>query len=120
MKKAILFVLMLTSLCSWGEKAQPVPADYTIAVHVQSSRTKTEYNEGRFYAYQQLSVVSDGKHYKIRGDVSPRTSYVLRVGDYRARILKPDAGPAYEYKRTYQFLFPDGQTRDYEVVGEEE
>jgi len=114
MKKAILFVLMLAPLCSWAEKVPPVPADYTIAVHVQSSRTIAEWGA----TSQQLSVVIDGKHYEIHAYVN--TPYVLRVGDYRARLHTPDAGTAYEYKRIYEILFPDGKTRDYLVVGEEE
>jgi len=45
---------------------------------------------------------------------------VLRVGNYNARIIKDETTRDYEYARTYEFLFADGKTRQYRVIGESE
>jgi hypothetical protein len=45
---------------------------------------------------------------------------VLPVGDYKARISKEKISPDHEYSRVYEFLFADGTTRRYNVVGETE
>jgi hypothetical protein len=72
---------------------------------------------------QHLSVVIDGKKYEIN---SKENCYaVLKTGDYKARLLGsherfPVVSPDYEtsYASTsYEFLFPDGKTRRYLVVG---
>jgi hypothetical protein len=43
---------------------------------------------------------------------------LLRIGDYKAKILKDETSRPYEYERTYEFHFADGKTRRYVVVGE--
>jgi hypothetical protein len=72
---------------------------------------------------QHLGVVIDGKKYEIN---SKENYYaVLKTGDYKARLLGsharfPVVSPDYEtsYASTsYEFLFPDGKTRKYMVVG---
>ncbi len=45
---------------------------------------------------------------------------VLRLGDYKAKLLKQDQTRSYEYKWIYVFLFPDGKTRNFLVVSEAE
>jgi len=42
------------------------------------------------------------------------------VGDYKAKVEKDNTQRTYEYERIYEFLFGDGSTRRYWVVGEEE
>ena len=54
------------------------------------------------------------------------TEYLLRLGDYKAKLLPDDSSispnpPAdYEYQRKYEFLLPDGKTRKFLVMGESE
>jgi hypothetical protein len=51
---------------------------------------------------------------------------LLRIGDYKAKLLPEEQRDgdiplgSYEYRRRYEFLFPDGRTRKYTVVGESE
>jgi hypothetical protein len=45
---------------------------------------------------------------------------LLRVGDYKAKVEKDNTQRTYEYERVYEFLFADGSTRRYWVVGEDE
>ncbi len=123
MKKALLFALILIPALAWPEKPKANPADFTIDVHVQSSRTMARCNSATPYAgscgeYQQLSVIIDGKEYELEGNYMPRKAYVLHVGDYKAKVLKEDTSLSYGDRRTYQFIFPDGQTAEYLLTGE--
>jgi len=117
MKKAILALLLLAPSISWAVKPAPNPADYTITVHVQASRLAQSHYVN-LATVQQLTVVIDGKKYELQ-ERYPGND-VLRVGDYKARIAEDKTQRAYEYQRTYEFLFPDGQIRQYYVVGEEQ
>lgn len=124
MRNLILAIILLAPAFVAAQKTQPDPADYTITVHVQSSRlamiSGDVTNGTSFYQWmQRLEVVIDGKKYELSGSVNPRESKLLRLGDYKARIFREDTKRAYEYSRSYQFLFPDGRTRVYGVVGEE-
>ena len=112
--KTLLFALLLFVPVFCWAGTEPNPGDYTIAVHVQSSRLV-----GQDGNIQRLSVTIDGKKYKLEAISQPRYD-LLRVGDYKARVVKDDASRSYEYFRAYQFLFPDGKTRRYTVVGESE
>ncbi len=133
MKKVLIAILMLTPALSWAAtKPAPNPADYTVTVHVQSSQLTigcfgppSDCSAG--HQVQHLAVVVDGKKYELESEFE---NYLLRVGDYKARIYaaptnrpgfeKNDTPNAYEYRRNYEFLFPDGQTRVYMVMGESE
>ena len=122
MKKAILAILLLTSALAGAEKPKPNPADYTIAVHVQSSRMVVAFSDVTVgisvcRVQQQLNVTIDGKKFELQ---SGTASDLLRVGDYKAKISKDETQHAYEYMRIYEFLFPDGQTRQFTVMGESE
>ena len=68
--------------------------------------------------FQRLTVLVDGKKYELL-DTHWRPD-LLRVGDYKAKILKDETVRSYEYQRTYEFLMPDGETRQYAVVAEME
>jgi hypothetical protein len=122
MKKALLTILLLAPVLAWGGKPKqaPNPADYTIAVHVQSSRLdKFDQGEGHnSVSLQHLTVLIDGKKYELT-DTQWRND-LLRVGDYKAKIVKDETDRAYEYQRTYEFLMSDGETRQYTVVSESE
>jgi hypothetical protein len=122
MKKALFAILFLIPTMVCAEKAKPNPSDYTVAVHVQSSRLVLfcgDVTGGSSVCSweQHLSVIIDGKKFEIQPQVAKN---LLRVGDYKAKIVKDETPNAYEYFRVYELLFPDGQTRQYSVVGEME
>jgi len=45
---------------------------------------------------------------------------LLRIGDYRARLIDNPVSSSYELNQVYEFKFADGKTRKFEVVGMEE
>ena len=61
-------------------------------------------------------VVIDGKTFELSEFVVP--SQLMRVGDYKARILNDLVLSPYRYSRSYEFLFPDGKKSKFVVVGE--
>jgi len=63
-----------------------------------------------------LTVSINGKKYELEAAGGSR----LRLGDYKAKVEKDNSPRPYEYDRAYEFLFADGSTRKYWVVGEEE
>lgn len=119
MKKIFLEMLLLAPaiICSAKDKTSPNPADYTIAIHVQSSRLADLCAPACIWV-QHLNVLVDGKKYELSDSIA-RTD-LLRVGDYKARIFKDETERPYEYQRTYEFLMSDGGTRKYIVVAETE
>lgn len=128
MKKILLAVLLLApALC----RAQsPKPADYPIAVHVQSSQLATVCHDAFADTdcgfSQHLAVVIDGKKYILNS--KDFRNAMLNLGDYKAKKLVarerfpiPTADYETSYATlTYEFLLPDGKTRKYSVVGESE
>jgi hypothetical protein len=126
MKKSLFALLLLAPVLAW---AKPKPADYTITVHVQSSHMSYECDSTLAIGHpdcgkrQHLNVIIDGKKYELDGG---QRDYLLRVGDYKAKVLaddsQDDSSPegSYEYRLKYEFLFPNGKTRKYLVVGESE
>ena len=114
MKKILIAILLIAPALSWADKPKPNPVDYTVAVHVQSSRLLQFCGDGM---RQDLSVAIDGRKHELQAWFKGE---LLRVGDYKAKITLDETKHSYEYSRTYEFLFPDGQTRLYYVVGETE
>jgi len=41
----------------------------------------------------------------------------LVPGDYKAKLVRDDHKNAYDSFQDYEFLFPDGKTREYFLVG---
>ncbi len=118
MKKLLftLLLLMPALVCQAKEKPAPNPADYTVSVHVQSSRLVYE---DRFARYKQdLTVLIDGKKYDLYD--SEYHNDLLRVGDYKAKIVEDENNHSFEYRRIYELLLPNGETRQYMVVAETE
>jgi hypothetical protein len=109
MKKFVLAVLMLCSALAWAG-AEPNPADYTLNVHVGSSRIN-----GR--GFVRLKVVIDGKKYELEGQ--DNESGLLAPGDYKAKavVVKVKDAHSYDVYGAYELLFPDKKTRRYGVVG---
>jgi hypothetical protein len=125
MKNVFLVFLILVATAVWAEKPKPNPLDFTINIHVQSSRLKVECGDvssgtSVCYWYQHLSVTVDGKKLELRGNMMMKAEYLLKLGDYKAKILKEEGTRAYGYQRTFQMLFPDGAVAEYLVVGESE
>jgi len=114
MKTTFLATLLLA--LAWSAPAAPNPADYTITVHVRSSRLVNMFAGKDAFLAQYLTVSINGKKYELEAAGGSR----LRLGDYKAKVEKDNSPRPYEYDRAYEFLFADGSTRKYWVVGEEE
>lgn len=118
MKKVLFALLLLVPTLALAVKPAPNPADYTVAVHVRSSRLTSELDPtAGFPRTQHLVVVIDAKTYELLAEHS--NDKLLRVGDYKAKIVVDEETQGYEYHRIYEFLFPDGKTLQFLVVGEE-
>lgn len=114
MKKIALAVLLLSAF-AWAV-SNPNPDEYTVNVHVTTSRTLIE---GSSLARQQkLNVVIDGKKYELESDISP--NWLLALGDYKAKLVKDEHRGKYDSIQIYEFLFPDNKTRQFRVVGQSE
>jgi hypothetical protein len=114
MKRVLIAILFMAPALACAEK-KPLPdaANYTVTVHVQSSQVI----ETMGNLAQRLDVLIDGKKYELQ---ALPAAQVLPVGGYKARIAKDKISPNHEYSREYEFLFADGTTRRYNVVGESE
>jgi hypothetical protein len=110
MKIALLsLALCLAAVtASAGDKK---PADYPLTAHVLLSRNTAGGQT------QWLDAVIDGRQVELEG----QSGGVLALGDYKARILKgsyTETRPnSYDTYLQYEFLFPDGHTRPYFLVG---
>ena len=123
MKRMLLLVLLMLPALGWTEKPAPNSADYTLAVHVQASRVALDCSDvtgGSNVCFwnQHLNVTIDGKKYEMVGNRARKSVYLLRLGDYKAKVLKEDTSRTYEYNRSYEFLFVDGTIGDFQVTGE--
>lgn len=73
---------------------------------------------------QHLDVVIDGKKFELNS--TGFSNAALAIGDYKAKLLDQDAPSkdnppkSYEFHQKYEFLFPDGDTRKYVVMGASE
>jgi hypothetical protein len=122
MKKLVFVILLLSSALAWAEKA-PNPADYTTIVHVQSSHLVDVCRGSSSFVRcgkteQRLTAVINGKKFELNS--KDDSDFVLRAGDYKAKgwvVVPPELS---EYHMELEFLFPDGTTHKYVVVGESE
>lgn len=101
-------------------------------VHVQNSRIEwfcgeVEQNGNLCQWRQRLVVLIQGKKMELAGPTTssrlhmmPGQPLILRTGDYMAKIREEVSDNAYQYAMSYEFLFPDGTTRAYIVMGESE
>ena len=101
------FSILLFSAVAWA--ADPTPAEYTINVHVSSSRMVLETS---LLFSQELDVVIEGKRYELLA-----ANALLALGDYKAKLVKDEHRTAYESFQVYGFLFPDKKIRKFTVVG---
>ncbi len=114
MKNLVLALLLVLPTLALAEN--PDPSKYVIPVHVQRSWVVWVSNDTS--AQLHLQVVVGGKKYEL--EETKGRQQLLKPGDYIARTLKTGAKTAYDDVQEYEFLFPDGQTRRYELVGEED
>lgn len=103
MKKTLLPLLLLCT--TFAVASGPSPVAYTITVHVIASNSW----EGNT---QRLHVIIDGKKYELEG----LSEGVLALGDYKAKLTEIHRN-SYDIYQTYQFLMPDGKTRDFSLTG---
>jgi hypothetical protein len=127
MKKLLFAILFMTPALDLGATAKPNPAEYTVAVHVYSSGMASicnnTFGSPGCKLRQHLNVVIDGKKYELNS--KNYADAALMTGDYKAKLITgeppdpyTDKPPtSYEYHQIYEFLFPDGKTRRYLVVG---
>ena len=123
MKRFVLIALMLfVPVLSVAEK--PNPADYTVAIHVHASNlvnSCSSDNKGSSCGMMQHLTATIGgmpmRQYELE---RPVDSNVLRVGDYKARIVTNLKPRAEEYTLVYEILLSDGKTGRFAVTGESE
>ena len=115
MKKLALILIFLQATILYAAKPLPVnPADFTITVHVTTSRFSISYKD---WWGQQLDTLIDGQHIEL---IAIGQRGVLAPGDYKARLVTADRIPkhpnGYDIFRIYRLLLPDGTTRDYDLI----
>jgi hypothetical protein len=125
MARVFVFLILLSSVSMFAQEAKPKLDEYTIDVHVRSSRLAgacggVMLGTSSCSANQQLNVEINGKTYDLTSQDLGAHVALLRTGNYKARMLKDDTKRGYEYNRTYELLFSDGGTRKYRVTGEQE
>lgn len=125
MRYLIVAILALLPAFAAGQQTNTQAPDYNITVHVEISRLVALCPDTGCGMVQHLSVVIDGKKFELQSDRAAIHAlqlhngfYLLRAGDYRARILAEDNKRSYEYERIYELSFGDGHTAKYRVVGE--
>ncbi|MGA2200772.1 MAG: hypothetical protein ABSG40_02320 [Terriglobales bacterium] len=111
MKKITLTILLLISALAWAG-GDPNPAEYTINVHVSSSRIDIE------RGFQVLNVLIDGKKYELGSEL--RISRLLALGDYKAKLVQDEHKTTYDSYQVYELLFSDKKTRKFLLVGQTE
>ncbi len=115
MKNILFAFLLFLQPLVCAARTAPNPNDYTIDVLVVSSRLSDEIGLVRA---QLLTVLIAGKKYQLESNLGGMD--LLRVGDYKAKILHDKQDRAYEYELKYEILFPDGKTREFIVVSEDD
>jgi len=111
-KKTTFAALMLCSTIAFAQL--PNPADYTVTIHVTASRISRPINQAG-QAGQQIQVVIEGKKYELQG----LSDGVLALGDYKAKLREIHRN-SYDIYQTYEFLMPDGKTRNFTLTGIQE
>lgn len=123
--KSLLFglfsALLLLMPCSnsYGKSKE---VDFSVQVRVQSSHLINRCEGAVGYIFcrnkQQLDVLIDGRKYQLTSDDD--STALLRIGDYKARIVSDEPTTPHEYKRVYELLLPPSVTQRYTVTGEME
>ncbi|MGA9672618.1 MAG: hypothetical protein WBQ94_25605 [Terracidiphilus sp.] len=118
MKELILAIMLLSPALAW---AAPKAAEYTVGIHVIASHLVNECDSvlGRTACGKKLhlNAVIDGKKFELDGGID---DYLLRVGDYKGKMVEDEPQVGGEYLRKYEILLADGTKRKFEVIGETE
>jgi hypothetical protein len=109
MHKLTLAILLL--LPTFAHASDPKPADYTITIHVSATRIASAGT-----GVQDLDVIIDAKKYELNSDRA--VGQLLALGDYKAKLVEDSHKTTYDSYQVYEFLFPDGKTRKFQVVGQ--
>jgi len=115
MKNIAPLFLLLSALC-W---AQSSPGEYPINVLVSSSHWVVVPTSIGPQAAQKLNVIIQGKKYELEAEARGKVA-LLVLGDYKAKLVEDVHKNGYESSQTYEFQFPDGKTRKFVVVGQNE
>jgi hypothetical protein len=107
--KKLAFVVL--SFCAVAWAADPNAAEYSINVHVSSSRMVWE---GSPALSQKLDVIIEGKRYEL---FASNINALLALGDYKAKLVRDEHRTGYDSFQVYEFLLPDKKTRKFTVVG---
>jgi hypothetical protein len=114
MKKLVFVILLLSAFSFAADK--PNPADYNIKVHVSASSLVE-------HVIPLLNVVIDGKNYQLLSEKDTRNSKgvaIITLGDYKAKLVVDEHNSTHEVTQVYEFLFSDGRTIKFDVVGTSE
>ena len=98
--------------------SEPDPSQYTLTVHVSAA----EYVHSDDIANQILTVTIGGKHYRLWGSTLSKKNRLALInpGDYPARLTVDEHKTSYESLQKYEFLFPDGTTRIFNLFAQSE
>jgi|BogFormECP03_OM2_1039629.scaffolds.fasta_scaffold60543_1 hypothetical protein len=105
-----IFVLALLLTIATGAPAMPGPNDYNVKVHVSGSH--------QVNSALEVNAIIDGKKYILASEHG--YGGVLRPGDYNAKLVTDEHKNSYEFRQTYEFLFPDNKTQKYDLIGQSE
>jgi hypothetical protein len=127
MKKIVALAVFLFPVIGFAAPA-PQAANYNIPVHVTQSTLVLQCSSGLCNYVLHLKGTIAGK--KVEVVENRLRTAVLHPGDYKARVAKTgngktrtgqtSAAPTFEDTITYELLLPDGTTRQYLLIGEEE
>ncbi len=125
MKSGLVCAVAALSMafCIPGSAEKPA---YPLTVHVESSDYSVSCNPNSMcYGLQKISVTIDGKKYILASEdaavvtgIGQYLAYVLKNGDYPARIVEDETNVAGEYHRVIELQTTPGAARRYTVVGE--
>ena len=116
-KLGSLFLVSAYTVFAADEKIDP--SQYTVIVHVVAS----EYPLPLDVSNEILTVTIDGKHYKMIGGTMFHG--LITPGDYHTKLTRPvlandEHKTAYESAHSFEFLFPDGTTRRFDMIAQSE
>lgn len=127
MKKLLLLAVFLFPAIALGATT-PQAADFDLTMHVTHSQLILECSSGICNWELHLHGTIAGK--KVEVVENKARQAVLHPGDYKARISKSGEGKTrmgqagaelpYEDQIIYELMLPDGTTRQFMLIGEEE
>lgn len=133
--KRLALILLPCFFTTVFASTPPNPADYTVAVHVSSSRTTWVcLQAGSTPECRSLLVLNatiDGTKFELEGTIENNSKEAkfmtydgfLALGDYKARQLPnkfKDPAVPYFVIRLYELLLPDGRLAQFQVTGQSE